>query len=293
MSHITQYADADGEWHDVRFSTGVAEVSPDIKKGILQIANCSGDFGRQPKYYSQFTVSRISGGFPELMEFDDFESLESINERRQPLQEGQYMLVTGQRLADGSVLARTTFFEVAADQESRPELIMRQDSSALQVIGNLDAELPYTPFTPGADISALPAPRSILSATGRGYYALGLILPGHEPSAHALNDIAAAANDISAAGCKVLLLFPDAEGASRFRVEDFGTLPENVVFGIDTGGVIAEALKAGLELPSLTDSDMPIFVVADSFNRIITLRKGYTIHLGEQLARILTAASAN
>lgn len=278
VSHTTQFADNSGTWHDVTFDAAAANDT-DESKGTLNIENLSTDIGREPKYYSQFTISRIAGGAPELMEFDDFESLESINERRQPLDAGQYVLVTGQRMADGSVLARANFFGVAGGELARPQLFVRQDSTALQVIGSLDAESLFTPL-------ASETRQSILATTGRGYYVLGLIAPGHEPSAHALNDIAASAEELSATGRTMLLLFADAESAARFRAEDYGKLPDHVVFGIDTDG-IAERVSEGLELPGFTTADMPVLVVADTFNRIVFANRGYSIHLGDTLARIL------
>lgn len=287
VSHTTQFADTSGDWHDVSFATDTEDIeSQNSGKGVLNIENKSTDLARQPKYYSQFSISRIKDGVPELMEFDDFESVESINNRRQPLIPGQYMMVTGQRLADGAVLARADFFTAHPEETVSPALIVRQDTTALQVIGSIDAELLYTPIE-WADGNANPQPaRSILSTTGRGYYVLGLIAPGHEPSAHALNDIATAADELAATGRTILLLFPDSEAVSRFRSEDYGNLPANVVFGIDDRG-IAEALREGLELPTISAADIPVFVVADTFNRIVFANRGYTIHLGEKLARTL------
>lgn len=307
VTGAVRFADATGAWQEVTFKSDRpesdgAQESSETQGSVLCIADGSEQSARQPKYYSQFTISRVDGGRPELMEFDDFESVESINSRRYPLGEGQYMMVSGQRLADGTVLARTNFFVADGRGEVTPELVVRQDPTALQVIGSLNAELTYVPFVPGGErtektgeghgvtLTVAEPERSILSTVGRGYYVLGVILPGHEPSAHALNDIAAAAEEIEATGRKVLLLLPDAEAAANFRVEDYGKLPQNVFFGIDKGGVITEAIKEGLELPELTSSDMPLFVVADSFNRIISVRKGYTIHLGDELARVLNAA---
>ncbi len=279
VSHLTQFADSTGCWHDVAFGEDKPSEQVNESKGLLEIDVLSSNQGRQPKYYSQFTLSRIVDGLPELMEFDDFESVGSINNRKQPLLAGQYVLVTGQRLADGSVLARSTFFNVESGEISRPALVVRQDTTAIQVIGSLDAESLFLPLEASA-------PQSILSVAGRGYYVLGLIIPGHEPSSHALNDIAAAAAELSATGRKIILLFPDADAAARFRQEDFGRLPSNVLFGIDTGD-IAGKVKEGLELSDLTVSDMPLFVIADSFNRIVFVNSGYTIHLGDTIARIL------
>ena len=283
VSHTTQWADNSGEWHDVSFAQAPASTESATgtsAKSTLNIDNVSDLHGRQPKYYAQFTLSRVNDGSPSLMDFNDFETVESINGRHFPLPQSQYVLISGQRLADGTVLAHADFFATTPGEEARVPLTIRQDSTALQVIGSLDAELLYAPIDGGDE-------RSILSTTGRGYYALGLIAPGHEPSAHALNDIAVAARELEAIGRPLLLLFPDKEAASRFRSEDYGKLPKNVTFGVDEGGKIAAALAVGLEYEPFTMTDYPVFVVADTFNRVIFARRGYTIHLGEELARIL------
>ncbi|MDE6338574.1 MAG: transglutaminase-like domain-containing protein [Muribaculaceae bacterium] len=289
VTGATQFADKSGNWQDVTFGPVENITTEQQSKNTLKIENNSPGFSRQPKYYSQFSLSRIVNGEPELMEFDDFESLESINNRRQPISEGQYLLVTGQRLANGAVLARANFFRSDDQETLAPEMTVRQDTTALQVIGSLDAELTYTPLHSTEDSVKTSTEKTILSTTGRGYYVLGLIAPGHEPSAHALNDIASAAEELESTGRKILILFPDAESAKRFRMEDYGKLPPNVVFGIDNGG-IAGALCEGLEFPPLTSADLPFFVVADTFNRVIFAHRGYTIRLGETLAATLRAA---
>lgn len=288
VSHLTQFADNEGVWHDVNFVRETAADDTGLQeKGILHIDFKDSKRGRTPKYYSQFTISRINNGVPELLEFDDFESVDKINARKQELVPGQYMIVTGQRLADGAVLARTEFFEVKPNETSSTELIICQDDTALQVIGSLNSELTYIPYTIGNDKLEENSPSTILSTTGRGYYVLGLIAPGHEPSAHVMNDIAAAAKELEETGRTILLLLPDKESIEKFRIGDYGKLPSNVVFGVDLNGEIAKDLVNGLELSPLAMNDMPVIVVADTFNRIVFFKKGYTIHTGETIADVL------
>ncbi len=276
VSGATQFADADGKWHDVTFGNEAKPLS--AAKGEIKIEESGSKLNKEPKYYSQFSISRIENGLPKLLDFDEFETLSSINERQEPFAPGQYVLVSGQRLADGTVLCRSNFFVVNPDETTTVDLVVRQDTTALQVIGSLNAELPYRPFGGGE-------PTSLISTTGRGYYVLALVAPGHEPSAHALNDIAAAAADLEKTGRKIMVVFPDEESASRFKKEDYGKLPSNVVFGIDVDGGIAKDLKSGLELKS---EEKPIIVVADTFNRIVFCRQGYSIHIGEQLYDVLS-----
>lgn len=274
VSHAVQYADATGKWIDVNFGNNTADA-PLGGKGHISL---SSEAAKQPKYYSQFTISRIIDGIPQLFEYDEGAVAADITRKGEPLPEGQYVLTTGQRLADGSVLSRVSFFSIEPEATSDVAVDVRSDSSALEVIGSLDAELLYRPLSG--------EPRSILSSTGRGYYVLGIIAPGHEPSSHAINDIAAAAVQLESDGRKLLLLFPDETSASKFKASDYGQLPSNAVIGSDIDGKIRNAIISGLELPE--SAPLPLFVVADTFNRIIFNRNGYSINLGEQLHDVLT-----
>ncbi len=274
VSHAVQYAGDNGKWVDVNFGKKASDISTEGKGCV----NLSSDADKQPKYYSQFTISRINNGVPQLFEFDEGCVAADINSKGEPLPLGQYILTTGKRLADGSVLSRVSFFEIESDDTTVVALDVRSDSSALEVIGSLDAELLYRPLDG--------EPQSILSTTGRGYYVLAIIAPGHEPSSHAINDIAAAASQLESDGRKILLLFPDEASATKFNASDYGELPSNAIIGSDIDGKIRNAIISGLELPDSTP--LPLFVVADTFNRIIFNRNGYSINLGEQLHDVLS-----
>ena len=61
-------------------------------------------------------------------------------------------------------------------------------------------------------------------------------------------------------------------------------LPLTTVWGCDIDGAIRDELIASLHLPT---SALPIFVVADSFNRVVYVSQGYTIGLGDQLIKVI------
>lgn len=273
VTHSTQFADNSGNWCDVFI--GVRRDDSPLPKGKLTI-DCE-NVSREPSYLAQFTISKIEEGMPVLYEFGDFEPLSSVNSRSEALTAGQYALVSGQRLADGSVLALTRFFGVIPEIDNRVALEIRQDTSALQVIGSLDAETLFRPLDSDDKVS-------LISQAGRGYYVVGIVKPGHEPSAHAMNDISVAAELLEATGRKLIILFPDEEAAARFVPSDYGPLPSNVILGVDSDSAVSHGLRNGLQLSS---EELPVVAVADSFNRIVYVSQGYTIHLGENLAKIL------
>ncbi len=278
----TQYAMSEDEWSDVDLvQIGGPMKKRRVKGGALQLEFSPEGFNVDPKYYSSFSISRIDGGVPRQLEYPEDATWSSTFSSAVPLDAGQYVLTTGQRLADGGVLAKSRVFTVAPGDTVRIPLEIRRNPDALSVIGSLNAEDIYHDLKLNED-------RSLLATAGRGYYVVGLIDPGSEPSAHTLNDIAAVAKHLDAVGRKIILLFPDEDAASRFDASHFKGLPDCVVFGVDKDGVVERELRESLHL---TSPERPVFAVADSFNRVVTVSQGYTIGLGERLLDTLRRLS--
>lgn len=277
VTGATQYL-ASNEWKTVDLSGIPATKNSSVKKGSISL-----DFKPQghivdPKYYSQFSISRIDGGVPRQLEFPEDGTISSIFKSPVELEAGQYLLTSGQRLANGGVLARCEFFTISPGQSRQKELTIRTDDSELSVIGSLNAENIYHDLASSTD-------KSILSTTGRGYYIAALISPNHEPTTHALNDISAVASELSKSGRKIILLFDSEADAARFNKETFPGLPDNVLFGIDNGNMSRNEIVSSLHLENPVN---PLFVVADTFNRIVWMSTGYTIGMGDQLLNVIS-----
>lgn len=282
VTATTQYADRSLDWINADFAKYTEEIPAKTDlytpKGKLMLSFSPSGYIIDPKYYSQFSISRIENGMPRQLEFSEGAAWSEIFESPVELEAGQYMLTSGQRLADGGVLARSEVFVIPENETVTLPLTIRQDDSELSVIGSLNAENIYHDLQSDSD-------KSILSTTGRGYYVVGLISPNHEPSAHALNDIAAVKDELEKSGKKIMLLFENEGKAARFDNKLFKNLPENAVFGIDNNGVSRNELIESLHLDDAAD---PIFVVADTFNRVVWVSTGYTIGMGEKLLSILS-----
>lgn len=273
-----QYLEDGGLWHDVVFDAE-SDVSKakDRSEGQLAMSYKPVGYLTDPKYYPHFTLSRIDDGRPTLLNYGEEDTWSSLFGEGKCLQldAGDYLLTSGTRMADGSVLVHLEVAPVQAGKLTTMELQMRQAQQGLQVIGSLNAEHLYKPVAGGAE-------GSILATTGRGFYVLGLIAPNNEPSNHALRDIAQYRQALDAWGGTLLLLFRNQEEASRFRREEFPELPAKTVFGIDHTGAIIREIQESLHLTSAT---MPLVVIADTFNRIVFCSEGYTIGMGEQLVK--------
>ena len=260
-----QYKDA-GQWVDVDFEASSQVVAP---TGTLVLNYEPTAILANPYYYSHFTISKIENGRTRLLTFDEGQvdmgggvSWANIFKKGTPLDVGDYVLVSGNRLSDGSVPVTMRQFSVREGETTTLDLRITIPEDKLSVIGSFDAETRYC-MEPDAE------PVSVLSTTGRGFYVIGFLTPRQEPSVHAINDLIAAKSGLEAWGRPILLL-TTAEGLGWLK-EYSASLPSNIHLGI---------IPDGLDLKGRR---MPYFLLADTFNRVFFTTEGYTIGLGDQL----------
>ena len=269
---------ADGKWVDVNFEAATNKNAP---QGKVKAAFKPTQFIDNPKYYSHFSISKIVNGKLQLLEYpEETTTWSNLLKKGTTLDKGDYLMMTGTRMADGGVLAHLTFFNVEEDKENKLQYVLRESSEKLQVIGDFNSENLFYD-------TAEERQRSLLSATGRGYYIIALIAPGNEPTNHFLRDVMPYKEDFERWGQKMVLLFRDTNEAERF-VNDFPQLPESIVWGTDIDDNIYNEIVANMKLDK---PNRPIILVTDTFNRVVFMSQGYSIGLGEQLVKVIKQLS--
>lgn len=238
-----------------------------------------------PKYYSHFTISKFKDGVFQLLNYDEGDvdmgggaTWSNLLKNGTKLDTGYYMMVTGTRMASGAVLADAIFFTIEEGKTTNVDLVMRENQDQVQVIGNFNSESTYLPIG-GKEAT------SILSTCGRGYFIVAVLGAGQEPTNHALRDIAALSGDFDQWGRKMVLLFPSEDQYKKFRPSEFPGLPSTIVYGIDVDGAIQKQIAESMKLPNKTV--LPMFIIGDTFNRVVFVSQGYTIGLGEQLMKVI------
>ena len=272
----------DNNWIDVNFEEEVVEAVP-TRQGTLMAKYVPSGALTDLRYYTHFSIKKFNGKRFELLAYDakdpgmDFgEQYSTLFENGLALDPGYYVLTTGTRLSDGSVLARTTFFNIESDKTTNIDLIMREPEKGLRIIGNFNSENVYVPV---GETEA----KSLLATTGRGFYVLGLLDGGSEPTTHDMLDIAAVKDQLDKWGRSFVFLFQNEEHKRNFEKKNFQGLPENHTFGIEDGTMLKE-IVANMRLQS---DNLPIFIVANTQNEIVFISQGYTIGLGEQLMKVI------
>lgn len=269
----------DGKWMDVKFESKEQAAAPTGKLVLTYNPSASLD---DPRYYNHFTISRIVNGSPKLMNFEEGQAdmgngtcWSNTFKNGYSFDTGTYMLTTGTRLASGSVLAATRFFNIEEGKTTTLPLDIRHDANDVSVIGQFNSESIIN--KDGKDVS-------ILSQTGRGYYILAVLGVGQEPTNHALHDIEKERAAFESWGRPVVLLFESEADAKKFQKDEFGSLPSTVQYAIDKNGAIREQIAREMKLQNKTQ--MPMFIIADTFNRVVFSSQGYTIGLGEQMKNV-------
>ena len=204
----------------------------------------------KPEYYRQYSISRLTPEGTQLMEYEE----EGPFRLSYALDSGYYLLTSGTRLQDGSVLAHMEFFELAGGGRTFVPLVLRKQEGKLSVIGNFDAE-------------------SLLGATGRGIFLLAIMGDRNdEPTNHALRELDAAAEILNAWGRPVVVVGPACP-----------EIPANTVRIPD----VDDSLLNAMEQTGAPGRTLPVIALCDSFGRIFYISKGYNTSLAGDLASIL------
>ena len=157
-------------------------------------------------------------------------------------------------------------------------LAMSENKEDIQVLGSIDAEAKFQLADSGQE-------SSILATTGRGYFVIGVLGARQEPTNHAMRDIAAVSKELEGWNRSMILLFKNDQDWKNFDTKEFGTLPNTITYGIDQNQKITGMIASAMELSN--QNSLPIFIVADTFGRVVFVSQGYTIGLGEQLMGVI------
>ena len=269
------------EWVKVEIGGEVAESVSNKGRLVLRYDPTRVPTIPKPKYSSHYTISRIEDGVCQTLNFDRSLSVDMGNSASNllaesvELEEGYYMLSTGNRMASGSILSYNTTFRMEKGRETNVELIIRSAQEQIGVIGSMDAEKLYLPEGEATE-------RSLLSTSGRGYFIVAVVGTTDEPTNHAIRGISSIGEDLNKWGRPIIILSRSKEDASKFNREPFVGLKP--YYGIDVDEKVGRMLCAGC---NSTSNQLPIIAICDTFGRVVYFSQGYNTSIAEQLKNVI------
>jgi hypothetical protein len=260
--NIPQYLTANN-WNDVYFSD---QKHPDLVKGFLKLE--SSDTKPVPEYYIQFTIARFENGRYNTLEYDFNKKITDFKEEL-ALPPGHYMLITGNRLIDGRILSKMSFFDLSENEHKVISVNVRKDLSERMILGKADLDNIFK-------LAGNPAlPQSCTKYNGQ---VLIWTDPQQEPTKHIFNDLPQLKTELDGWGGNFLFL---SESGSVSTVQG---LPDNSTFGADKG---LSALQNYVRFSSPSALNLPLVLVTDKEGNIIFVSSGYRIGIGEQILKSL------
>lgn len=281
MSGLPQYKSED-EWVDVMLDGAISERQ--TAKGSIRTIYDPKIVPAIPSpiYYSHCSISRIENGRCRTIRFDADTDNDlganadpSLLAQKMSLDEGYYILTTGNRMASGKVLARTVSFVVKGDKTQDIDLVLRPANDDIGVIGSMDPEQLYLPE--GAEAQA-----SILSTTGRGYFIVAVMGTSDEPTNHASRGLVSIADVLATWERPILILNASVEDAAKYNRQMLGAVKAH--YGIDVDDKVRKMLCEGCNSTSMT---LPVIALCDSFGRVVYFSQGYNTSVGEQLKSVI------
>ena len=221
-----------------------------------------------PLYYRHFSISKVDGSKAVQLALDENVDipLSKMFAPSYPLDCGYYMLTTGNRMADGSVLTHIEFFPIEENKTTETAFVFRQSDNKVSVIGSMDPEKKF--LRDGKEVP-------ILSQTGRGYFLVCCLGYKDEPTTHAVRQMTSISDKINDKKLPVVVL-----GQAQPNGLD------GLITGADKDDSVRKMLAEGCKKDGKT---LPVIALCDSFGRIVYYSQGYNTSLGEELKKALSA----
>ena len=162
---------------DARYDAVTGRVEQDTPKAFL--------VPDSDRYFKDYTLTRFSPEGTTLLDYEESGLPEVL-----AVDPGYYLLTTGRRLADGSVLVRLAFFALEEGERRALSPVVRDAGDRPSVIGTMDVE-------------------PLLPQTGRGFFLVAVLGDKDEPSSHARRELEAASTLLETWGRPVVILPAD------------------------------------------------------------------------------------
>jgi predicted SpoU family rRNA methylase len=269
---MPQYTDGD-EWRNVAFEPVTENIT---EKGFLRFVNPDESF--DPKYAVNFTIARYNSGVYRTLDFDYGMKLSEFDPKTE-VEAGKYLLVTGNRQPDGSVLSSVTFFDVPSVVTTDVKVEIRQDFTPAEPWAKIStAAYKFNRYSTNEILSlnSLAAPKGVI---------LVWIDPDKEPSKHVMADIPAVKDIIEKWGGNIVFLFANDKVSVSFKPSNFANLPSQSKFAYDKGAKLL--LETGRLRKRNNAGNLPVIVISDKNGNLLYYSEGYKIGIGEQIAKAI------
>ncbi len=270
QTRIPQYYFAN-QWNNVWFDIEEEQVMETADLYFTNPQKSTTD-----KYYNTFTLSQIVNGRMKTLEYKWSKPLSELEGKPQEIFVGEYVLVKGTRLSEGTVISQIFLFQVDAGEKVEVNANAPQLPIVKQKHGKLNLK------------------KTVLSQFGTGekiqpslynknkYLLLVFIDPDKEPSKHVMHDLALVGKQLEESNISIFFVLSPNFISPSFQPGIFKGLPSQSIFVMDNEDqMLNKVTKIS------TDRTLPLVCLVSPKQKIVFLSNGYRIGTGDEILRIL------
>lgn len=269
----------EGNWHTADFTT-----ERSVSKGKLML-HYAGEPVKDPRYFLNFTIGKIEDGRVRTIDLGsnaDVDmgvgaSYKTIFEQPVELEEGNYILSTGNRGGNGAIMATLTSFRVEAGRVTDLDMRILPCEEEVKVLGKVSLPLFYVSEETGK-------PQNV-KIPEKGYTVIALIEADKEPTNHLLRDMSGMKGDFDQLGVPLYFMFRDSGNLGKFKRADFRPFPSTIVWGCDQDGELFHKLSDCLQLQNA--ENLPLVVLLNAEGEVFFVSQGYRVGLGTQIMNVM------
>ncbi len=227
------------------------------------------------KYYNSFTLSRLNEGSYQTLEYPEGKSLSEFEGEKLTVFAGDYLLVTGNRLSDGTVMTRLSFFNLPPSTQmtipvSIREINVKKENYGFVFLENIELQ----EFNSNKTFN-------LIKNRNKNGMLIVFIDPDKEPSKHVMHDLALVKTDLEKWNGNILfILFPEIL-SSTFNTTYFKGLPSQSLFLLDKNKKLFNLFAKN------KPKNLPFVSLITSEGKIKFMSDGYRIGIGDEILKII------
>ncbi len=243
------------------------EAKPAAKTGKL-VLKYNGTTELKPQYWTHYTIAKFEDGDFTTFDYEDDPRVAEFPVELE-LEEGYYMLSTGNRYSDGEVLSHLVFFNLKQGETTEQELTIKPlVPRRAETYGTIadDTEIKIDGKTVNLKSMAKDKP-----------LVLCFIDPNREPTKHTLKEFGAMRDTYENWGGNVLMVVPQEKLTEPFSAAKWN-LPKQTIVATDSNGLMDKILR---DTKQQYNDNPPLIFIINSNGKITFRSDGYRIGTAE------------
>ena len=231
-------------------------------KGLVVLVNPQSN-EKNPEYTVHYSLEEYQDGFFRTLDYEGSPLVQSYPCTLE-IPVGPCLMVTGNRLTNGTVLSKLTVFEVKAGETTTQTIELRRNQLPLPEFGRINPEL----FSKGI----------------RGGMIIAWVDPDKEPTKHLLADLKQKKAEFGKWKGDFIMVFPSEEQMKTFVKTDAGLLPKNISYSFQSTFPVK---PADIKIKSEGLKNLPVVIYLNEKGVINYLSEGYRIGIGDELLTMM------